>query len=108
MTCLRSLNDSAKQGKFYDESAGIRSVVEEVSGTSFEDFFRRYVSGLDEIPYDQFLAHAGLSLKNEFRQSADAGFLVGRSSDGPDGRCGHAGQQLRKQLACALTIFWSS
>ena len=80
---LRSLNDLAKQGKFYDESAGIRSVVEEVSGTSFEDFFRRYVSGLDEIPYDQFLAHAGLSLKNEFRQSADAGFLVGRSSDGP-------------------------
>ena len=80
---LRSLNDLAKQGKFYDESAGIRSVVEEVSGTSFEDFFRRYVSGLDEIPYDQFLAHAGLSLKSEFRQSADAGFLVGRSSDGP-------------------------
>ncbi|MGB9245839.1 MAG: PDZ domain-containing protein [Candidatus Acidiferrales bacterium] len=80
---LRSLNDSAKQGKFYDESAGIRSAVEEVSGASFEDFFRRYVSGLDEIPYDQFLAHAGLSLKNEFRQSADAGFLVGRSSDGP-------------------------
>lgn len=80
---VRSLNDLAKQGKFYDESAGIRSVVEEVSGTSFEDFFRRYVSGLDEIPYDQFLAHAGLSLKNEFRQSADAGFLVGRSSEGP-------------------------
>ncbi len=80
---LRSLNDLAKQRKFYDESAGIRSVVEEVSGTSFEDFFRRYVSGLDEIPYDQFLAHAGLSLKSEFRQSADAGFLVGRSSDGP-------------------------
>ena len=80
---LRRLNDRAKQGKFYDESDGIRSVVEEVSGTSFEDFFRRYVSGLDEIPYDQFLAHAGLSLKNEFRQSADAGFLVGRSADGP-------------------------
>ena len=80
---LRSLNDLAKQGKFYDESAGIRSVVEEVSGANFEDFFRRYVSGLDEIPYDQFLAHAGLSLKSEFRQSADTGFLVGRSPEGP-------------------------
>ncbi|MFY9729557.1 MAG: PDZ domain-containing protein [Candidatus Acidiferrales bacterium] len=80
---LRRLNELAKQGKFYDESVGIRSVVEEVSGTSFEDFFRRYVSGLEEIPYDQFLTHAGLSLKNEFRQSADASFLVGRSADGP-------------------------
>jgi predicted metalloprotease with PDZ domain len=80
---LRSLNESAKQGKFYDDSAGIRSVVEEVSGTSFEDFFHRYVSGLDEIPYDQFLTHAGLVLKSESRQGADPGFLVGRSAEGP-------------------------
>jgi len=80
---LRSLNDSAKQGKFYDESAGIRAVAEEVSGASFEDFFRRYVSGLDEIPYDQFLTHAGLALKTESRKSADPGFFVGRSPEGP-------------------------
>ena len=80
---LRSLNESAKQGKFYDESAGIRAVVEEVSGTSFEDFFSRYVSGLDEIPYDQFLTHAGLSLKTESRKSADPGFYITRSAEGP-------------------------
>jgi predicted metalloprotease with PDZ domain len=80
---LRSLNESTKRGKFYNESAGIRAVVEEVSGTSFEDFFRRYVSGLDEIPYDQFLVHAGLVLKSESRQSADPGFLAGRSAEGP-------------------------
>ena len=58
-------------------------MVEEVSGTSFEDFFRRYVSGLDEIPYDQFLTHAGLALKTESRKSADPGFFVGRSPEGP-------------------------
>jgi len=80
---LRSLNDSAKQGKFYDESAGIRAVVEEVSGASFQDFFRRYVSGLDEIPYDQFLTYGGLALKSELRKSADPGFFVGRSAEGP-------------------------
>jgi predicted metalloprotease with PDZ domain len=80
---LRSLNEAAKQGKFYDESAGIRSAVEAISGTSFEDFFRRYLSGLDEIPYDQFLVHAGLALKIESRLSADPGFLVGRSPQGP-------------------------
>jgi len=80
---LRSLNEDARRGKFYDESAGIRSAVEAISGTSFEDFFRRYVSGLDEIPYDQFLVHAGLVLKSESRLSADPGFLVGRSPQGP-------------------------
>jgi predicted metalloprotease with PDZ domain len=80
---LRSLNEDARQGKFYDESAGIRSAVEAISGTNFEDFFRRYVSGLDEIPYDQFLVHAGLVLKSESRLSADPGFVAGRSPQGP-------------------------
>lgn len=80
---LRRLNDAAKQGKFYNESAGIRAVVEEVAGTNFDDFFRRYVSGLDEIPYDQFLVSAGLHLQSEARKSADPGFEVRRSPSGP-------------------------
>ena len=80
---LRTLNDEyAKQGKFYDESAGIRAVVEEVSGKNFEDFFRRYVAGLDEIPYSQFLDHAALILKIETRNNADLGFYPGRSPSG--------------------------
>ena len=80
---LRQLNDEyAKQGKFYGESAGIRAVVEEVSGKDFGDFFRRYVSGLDEIPYAQFLDHAALTLKTETRQNADLGFYPGRSPSG--------------------------
>ncbi len=80
---LRTLNDDyAKQGKFYNESAGIETVVEQVSGQDFGKFFRSYVAGLDEIPYDQFLEHAGLSLKSEMRQSADLGFVPGRSPSG--------------------------
>jgi predicted metalloprotease with PDZ domain len=62
---LRRMNDEyARQGKFYDESDGIRAVVEEVAGKSFEDFFRRYVAGADEIPYDDFFSLAGLTLKH--------------------------------------------
>ena len=58
---LRRMNvEYAEQGKFYDDSEGIRAVVEEVAGKSFEEFFRRYVSGTDEIPYDDFLRIAGL------------------------------------------------
>src|SRR6202050_4377904 len=63
---LRRLNDEyAKQGKFYDDSEGIRAVVEEVAGKSFWDFFVRYVAGTDEIPYGDFLSVAGLELKTE-------------------------------------------
>jgi predicted metalloprotease with PDZ domain len=64
----------AKQGKYYDDTNGVRAVAEEVSGTSLDDFFRRYVSGTDEIPYDQFLGPAGLQLKVELHNIADLGF----------------------------------
>ncbi len=61
---LRRMNDEyARQGKFYNESEGIRAVVEEVAGKSFEDFFRRYVAGTEEIPYDDFFSLAGMTLK---------------------------------------------
>lgn len=63
---FRLMNDRfAKQGKFYDERIDIRAAVEQVAGKSFEDFFRRYVSGVDELPYNQILAIAGLELKTE-------------------------------------------
>ena len=62
---MRRMNDEyAKAGKFYDDSNGICSVVEEVSGKSFQDFFERYVAGTREIPYNDFLSAAGLILNN--------------------------------------------
>ena len=63
---LRLMNEKyAKQGKFYDESVDIRAAVEQVAGKSFEEFFRRYVSGISEIPYNDFLDLAGLQLKSD-------------------------------------------
>ncbi len=80
---LRRLNEEyAKQGKFYDESKGIRGVIEEVAGKSFEEFFARYVAGTDEIPYGDFLAFAGLELKMESVKLADPGFSPGRAPGG--------------------------
>jgi predicted metalloprotease with PDZ domain len=71
---LRRMNDEyAKKGKFYDDSNGIRAAVEEVAGKSFEDFFGRYVSGTAEIPYNDFLALAGLELKANAAESGDEG-----------------------------------
>jgi len=72
---MRRMNDEyAKKGKYYDDSDGIRAVAEEVAGTSFEDFFQRYVAGTDEISYDKFLGSAGLELKSEIVKMADLGF----------------------------------
>lgn len=80
---LRCLNEEyAKQGKFYDESNGIRGVVEEVAGKSFEEFFARYVAGTNEIPYGDFLAFAGLELKTESVKLADPGFSPSRMPGG--------------------------
>jgi len=80
---MRGMNDEyAKRGKFYNDSEGVRAAVEEVAGKSFEDFFRRYVAGVDEIPYDTFLAAAGIELKVDRAQSADIGFTPGRGPGG--------------------------
>jgi predicted metalloprotease with PDZ domain len=63
---MRLLNDEyARQGKFYDDSNGVRAAAEKVAGKSFEDFFRRYISGVDEIPYNEVLSFAGLELKSD-------------------------------------------
>jgi predicted metalloprotease with PDZ domain len=72
----------AQQGRFYDDSQGVEAVAEEVAGVKFDDFFRRYVAGVDEIPYGAFLAAAGLELKGDTAKAADLGFAPGRSAGG--------------------------
>jgi predicted metalloprotease with PDZ domain len=63
---MRRMNaDYAQQHKSYPEGDGIRAAVEAVAGKSFEDFFRSYVSGTAEIPYNDFFGAAGLELKQE-------------------------------------------
>ena len=77
---LRLLDDQySKQGKFYDDSQGIRAAVEQVAGASYAGFFRRYVSGTDEIPYADFLAYAGLDLKEDKQVTSDLGFWPGHA-----------------------------
>ncbi len=80
---LRTMNDEfAKRGRFYNESADVRATIEQVAGKSFEEFFRRYVSGVDEVPYDDFLAFAGLHLARANKTAADYGFGIARGAGG--------------------------
>jgi len=71
----------ARKGKYYNESEGIRQAAEAVSGADFEAFFRRYVAGTEEIPYDEFLAWVGLQARLQGNVVADFGFRAARNFD---------------------------
>ncbi len=92
---LRHLNkEFAKQGGYYDDSAGIRAAAEAVLHKALEhsgraatlpaarerltEFFTQYVSGTAVVPYDRFLKAAGLLLKFQERLRVDLGFQVNR------------------------------
>jgi predicted metalloprotease with PDZ domain len=80
---LRRMNEIyAKQGRFYDDSQGVQTTAEEVAGTNFRDFFRSYVAGTADIPYDKFFSVAGLELKVERRAAPDLGFWASGHSLG--------------------------
>jgi predicted metalloprotease with PDZ domain len=66
----------AKQGRYFDDSEGVRTAAEAVTGAKLSDFFHRYVSGTDEIPYNDFFQTVGLILISKAVTSADAGFTA--------------------------------
>ena len=72
---LRALNTGydAQRGRFYNESEDIRAVAESVirksssgANADLKDFFSRYVSGTDEIPFSSILERAGIG-RSRFR-----------------------------------------
>jgi predicted metalloprotease with PDZ domain len=82
---MRRMNEVyAKQGRYYNDSQDIEGVAEEVAGVKFDEFFRRYVAGTDEIPYQDFFNAAGLELNVEMHKSPDLGFwTVGHAPGAP-------------------------
>jgi predicted metalloprotease with PDZ domain len=52
---------------------GIRSAVETVSGADWKEFFEKYVSGTEELPYGEVLGAAGLSAAIVVSQHPDLG-----------------------------------
>jgi predicted metalloprotease with PDZ domain len=72
----------AKQGRFFQDSDGVREAAEAITGKSFDDFFVSYVSGLKEIPYDHFLGSVGLRVKSRRSTIADPGFTTSANFSG--------------------------
>jgi predicted metalloprotease with PDZ domain len=77
--CLRDLfqflnKNYAQQGKFFDDSVGIQDAVQQITAWKFDDFFRRFVAGTDEIAYNDFFSYVGLQLTRRQITSAYGGF----------------------------------
>ncbi len=80
---LRALNqDFAKRGKTYRDSLDVRLTAEKIAGGSFEEFFQKYVSGTEPLPYQQILGLAGLDVRAGERRRAILGFTAERDSSG--------------------------
>jgi predicted metalloprotease with PDZ domain len=81
---LRAMNqDFAQSGKYYRDSLDVRLTAEKLTGSSLEDFFTRYVSGAQPLPYADVFAKAGLSLQQKEMVRAILGFSLQREPNGP-------------------------
>lgn len=73
----------AKQGRYFDDSNGVREAAEAVTHADFGWFFTKYVSGTDELPWGHFLRSVGLHVESHINTVSDPGFLASRNFDGP-------------------------
>jgi predicted metalloprotease with PDZ domain len=73
----------ANKGRFFPDSEGVREAAEAVSHADLKWFFAKYVSGTEEIPWNDFFRSVGLRLIEGTSKVADAGFVASRNFDGP-------------------------
>ena len=73
----------ARQGRFFNDSEGVRQAAESVSHADLGWFFFRYVAGTGEIPWDDFFRSVGLRVVAVSNSVADAGFTASHNFDGP-------------------------
>jgi predicted metalloprotease with PDZ domain len=69
----------AKKGAFFPDSDGVQLAAENLTGRSFDEFFEKYVAGVEDIPYDEFFYHVGLRPVTRVVESAAPGFNLSRN-----------------------------
>jgi predicted metalloprotease with PDZ domain len=81
---FRSMNDHyAKNGKFFADSTAVRETAEKLSHANLREFFQKYVSGVEEIPWDKFFAPVGLRVNRLQAVFAEPGFEAVQKFDQP-------------------------
>ncbi len=73
----------ARKGLYFADSEGVRKAAEAVTYADLGWFFTKYVSGLEEIPWNDFFRGVGLRVIEATNTVADAGFVASRNFDGP-------------------------
>ncbi|HEV2400494.1 MAG TPA: PDZ domain-containing protein [Candidatus Sulfotelmatobacter sp.] len=73
----------AKQGRFFDDSNGVREAGQAVCRCDLGPFFTNYVAGLEEIPWNDYLNYLGLRVEPLKITVPDLGFVASRGFDGP-------------------------
>ena len=86
--CLRDLfqymnRRYAQQGTYFDDSEGVRLALEALTGDDFHEFFSRYISGTEELPYDEFFSYVGLKLGRHQREQVQVGFVTSHAPGMP-------------------------
>jgi predicted metalloprotease with PDZ domain len=80
---LRAMNVGfAQQHIPYRDSLDVRLTAEKVAGSSFEDFFNKYVANAEPLPYQTVLPLAGLELRVTGHKRPTLGFYAERDSTG--------------------------
>ena len=81
---LQWMNENyAKQGRFFDDSNGVRQAAEAVTHADLSDFFNKYVAGTEDISWDSFFQSVGLRVEKVPTTIPDPGFIASRNFDGP-------------------------
>jgi predicted metalloprotease with PDZ domain len=73
----------AKKGRFFNDSQGVQEAAEAVAHADMGPFFTKYVAGIEEIPWSDFLRSVGLHVEQISNTVADPGFIASRNFDGP-------------------------
>jgi predicted metalloprotease with PDZ domain len=73
----------AQKGRYFNDSDGVREAAEALTGADFRGFFRVYVAGVEELPYDELLSTVGLRLQRTTRVTPALGFESVRNFDSP-------------------------
>ena len=80
---FRWMNDNyARKGLFFPDSDGVQQAAETVTGQSFAEFFRYYVAGVRELPYNEFFSFVGLQAAETTLRYSNPGFATSANFEG--------------------------
>jgi predicted metalloprotease with PDZ domain len=73
----------AQKGHFFSDTKGVQEAAEAITHADFTEFFHKYVSGTERIPWNEFFSTVGLRLEEKRVQLADLGFTLAHNFGAP-------------------------